>query len=228
MIKKVIDVDLKELDQMSLSLGRKIKADGFIPDHILYVERAGLLIGNLLAGYFKADLSDITCQRMGTSAKSGIKEILRGLPRWATHLLRRVELLSSMHKAGPERRVTWNKALDLADKKILVVDDAVDTGYSLRAILQYLLAYGLSRRNIRIAVLTTTGKNPSIRPEYSLHKNTICAFPWSYDAREFYQTREKMEDLRFLIHGNTVYNPHLAHGFSKPAMGVNPLVRRLS
>ncbi len=50
MIKKVIDVDLRELDQMSLSLGRKIKADGFIPDHILYVERAGLLIGTFWPG----------------------------------------------------------------------------------------------------------------------------------------------------------------------------------
>ena len=205
--KKVIDVDLKDLDQMSLALGRKITADGFKPDHILYVERAGLLIGNVLAEYFKVGLSDITCQRMGTSAKSGIKGVLRWLPRWATHLLRRLELFSSMHKARSERHVTWNRALPLAGKKILVVDDAVDTGYSLRAIMQYLLAYGLSQKNIRIAVLTTTGKDLCITPEYSLVKNTICAFPWSYDAPQFYETREKMADLRAQIHGQSL--PHL-------------------
>ena len=118
-IKKVIDVDLEGLDRMSLALGTQIKAGGFVPDHVLYVERAGLLIGDVLAGFFNVGLSGILSRRAGTSAKSGIKSILRRLPRWLTHSLRRLEIISSIHKARPERQISWDRRKILQGKKFL-------------------------------------------------------------------------------------------------------------
>jgi hypothetical protein len=95
--KQVIDVDLNQLKTMSKALAVRIQQSGYLPDHILYVERAGILTGVELATFFNRPVSGITSRRSGSSVKSRFKLILRLLPRFVTHFLRRLELNSSIH-----------------------------------------------------------------------------------------------------------------------------------
>ncbi|PHR23963.1 MAG: hypothetical protein COA36_16245 [Desulfotalea sp.] len=174
-IKKVLDIDLIQLKKMSRQLGAQIRSSGFVPRHIFCVERAGLLVGYEMADLFKCQVSGIRASRCGTSIKSKVKLILRHMPRFLTHLLRGIELSSKVHKVNNSRNVSFEfnelypfDKKPTTDEKILIVDDAIDTGHSLAAVVEFLLEHGYRRENLKIAVLTTTGGG--------LYLNLIIAF----------------------------------------------------
>jgi len=181
----VKDIDLLKLKDLSYDLAKKVNGSGFHPQHILYIERAGLFIAHEVASYFSCPLSGIYANRTGTNIKSKIKFILRYLPRYITHLFRQIELGSNMHVLKRGRNVYMEEKLPSKDLKVLLVDDAVDTGFSLNAVLESLEIHGYAKGQMKTAALTTTQKNPISRPDVSLFEQTTLAFPWSYDSREY-------------------------------------------
>jgi len=190
--KKVLDVDLALLKKMSIELSKKMEAKGYIPDHILYIERAGILVGYEMSKYLNRPASGIISRRSGSSFKSRVKFILRLLPRFLTHFLRRLELNSSIHDVNSDRSIVCRNPLPPKHKKILVVDDALDTGHSVAAVLNWLESQGFEPALIKTAVLTTTGEAPHIVADFSLLNKVICAFPWSYDSRQYRETKTRM------------------------------------
>ncbi len=181
----VIDINLELLEKYSIQLADLIINEGFKPDHILFIERAGLLIGDIVANYLRCEMSGIATKRSGNGVKAGIKNILRYLPRFITHFLRRAEIHSNIHEVKSERKIVIDYPLPCKKKKILLIDDAIDTGNSIKAVIDYLINKGYSREQIKIAVITTTGKEVKYKADFSLFNQVICAFPWSYDSREF-------------------------------------------
>lgn len=197
--KKVLDVDLDELKNMSLRLAKDMENRGFTPEHILYIERAGLLIGFEMAAYFGCSISGIHSKRYGSSAKSLVKPILKRLPRFLTHMLRQLELKSNIHHVKKERQVFCEHEMPPRDKSILVVDDALDTGHSLVAVLDFLKNQGYDPSNIKTAVLTVTGKDQVLRPDFTLLEGIACAFPWSYDSRQYEETKGVYNTQKYVI-----------------------------
>ena len=165
-------------------LGKKVHESGYIPEHVLYVERVGLFPGAEIAKYFDCPISGIAASRSGTSVKSRLKIVLRYLPRPMTHFLRNLEIKSNMHGIKKERNVYVENEMPPKDKKLLVVDDAIDTGNSLKAVVDFLIEWGYAPNNIRKAVITTTEENPIYSADISLFERCF-AFPWSYDSREY-------------------------------------------
>ncbi len=183
----VRDISLNSLNTTSVQLAKLVEQGGFIPEHVLFVERAGLLIGYEVARYFKCPISGVATKRSGGSAKSNLKLVLRYLPRFLTHLLRRIEISSSVHDVKSERRISYDYKLPDKFKRILLVDDAIDTGHSMLAVMNFLEKRGYSCTNIRVAVITTTAPKPKYVADYSLFSQVICAFPWSYDSRQYHE-----------------------------------------
>ncbi len=196
---KVADVDLIQLKMMSVELAKQVQQNGYEPEHILYVERAGLLIGYEMARFFNCSISGIHSKRSGGALKSKVKIILRYLPGFVTHLLRRLELKSNIHEIKKDRNVYCEKDLPPTDKKILIVDDAIDTGYSLVAVLEFLEKHGCRKEMLKTGVLTTTGTKQVIRSDFSLFDQIICAFPWSYDSREYSKTQKLYDFIKAKI-----------------------------
>ena len=193
---KIEDIGLSKLTEYSLMLAKKVDESGYVPDHVLYVERVGLFAGHEIARCFGCSISGILSSRSGTSFKSKAKVFLRYLPRPVTHFLRKFELKSNIHGVKKERNVGVENELPPKGKKLLVVDDAVDTGFSLKAVYDFLLAHGYERDEIRTAVLTTTQEDPVWRPDISLFEQVTFAFPWSYDSREYKASWELYDHLK--------------------------------
>ena len=68
--------------------------------------------------------------------------------------------------------------------RLLVVDDAIDSGRTLRRIVNGLQCVQDAGGEIRTAVITVTRTHPLIRPDFHLYDGVICRFPWSYDFRQ--------------------------------------------
>ena len=190
------DVSLAKLRSYSYELALKIKESGYVPNHVLCVERAGLLVGYEIASFFNCTISGIYSSRSGHFLKSKVRIILRYLPRAVTHLLRDIEFKSKVHTIKSERSVYIESQLPPKGKKILLVDDAIDTGYSLKAVLDFLIAKGYRKDDIKTAVLTTTQNDVICRADISLFDQVSFAFPWSYDSKEYDRTWKLYETIK--------------------------------
>ena len=70
-----------------------------------------------------------------------------------------------------------------ARPKILLIDDAIDSGDTLRAIAETLRKTNPDTET-DIAVVTETTKRPCIRANHTLYRNrTLIRFPWSSDYK---------------------------------------------
>ena len=193
---KIEDVNLDALKKHSYKLAQKVRESGYVPEHVLYVERAGLFVAYEVAKYFDCGISGIYASRSGTSVKSKAKIILRYLPKTVTDVLRNIEVRSNIHVIKKDRHVYIERQYPANGKKILIVDDAIDTGYSLNAVLNFLKNNCHDRRQIKIAVLTTTRSDPKCRADISLFEQVSFAFPWSYTSKEYNQTWSLYEKLK--------------------------------
>ena len=67
---------------------------------------------------------------------------------------------------------------------ILIVDDACDSGSTLRAVMDAVRKISPERVVIKTAVITTTTYRPVVSPDFSLYRNrTLIRFPWSKDMK---------------------------------------------
>jgi len=104
--KKVLDVDLDLLKKMSGNLAQKIENQGYIPDHIIYIERAGAIPGFEMALFFNCSISSIRAKRSGASFKSKVKfkRVLSVvLSRFLTKIKRYSWLMMPLIQAIPSR-----------------------------------------------------------------------------------------------------------------------------
>jgi len=196
---KIEDIGLSKLTEYSLMLAEKVRESGYVPEHVLYVERVGLFAGHEIANHFNCGISGICSSRSGTSIKSTAKLFLRYLPRPMTHLLRNFEFKSNVHGVKKERNVTIESEFPPKEKKILVVDDAIDTGHSIKAVIDFLITHGYERGKLRTAVITTTQENPVWSPDISLFEQITFAFPWSYDSREYNEAWIRYDNIKATI-----------------------------
>ena len=140
----------------------------------------------------------VTCRRAASGAKSRLpllRTALAALPRPAADLMRRLEhrmfAAARAHQNRPQRLdpleidvIARRLAECESPRKILVADDAVDSGVTLNTVLHHLRAVCPSGTEIRAAVITQTLEQPIARPDYALFRGTLCRFPWSFDARD--------------------------------------------
>ena len=68
-------------------------------------------------------------------------------------------------------------------ERILLVDDAIDTGSTVLAIKNFIHTID-ANIEVKIAVLTTTHKEPYIKADFSLFKRVLLRCPWSEDYKE--------------------------------------------
>ena len=68
-------------------------------------------------------------------------------------------------------------------RKVLLVDDAIDSGATLLLIKQYLLNE-FPDIDVKIAVITVTTRHPLVMADYYRYNNrTLIRFPWSNDIK---------------------------------------------
>lgn len=162
-------------------LQNKIEASGFVPDAVLSIRRGGEFVGELM--FPDIPHYAVTLQRESTKRKKGIlKNIFRLIPRFLLDKLRILEawwLSRNSHKASLSTNVILPD-LNLY-RKILIVDDAVDSGATLTSIFNAASSQ-FPNTDFKTAAITVTTEKPLINPDFSIYNNfTLIRFPWSID-----------------------------------------------
>ena len=175
----------------------RLVESGFTPTLIVGIRTGGLAVAQAMGRAASADLPvlAITCQRASTAAKSRfplLRLLLRALPRPLVDALRRLEhqfLVMSRTRKPPRRIVDHAEAAAIAATlkdtpapRVLIADDAVDSGATLLTVLQALRAVCPRGTEFRSAAITQTQEHPAAQPDYVLHRGVLCRFPWSFDA----------------------------------------------
>ncbi len=184
----VKNVDDEQLEAICHELAIQIFESGFCPDMIIGIRAGGIFpsvhIYKYLQSFYgkKITLGAVSVNNHRWYRLGFISGCYTLLPYCLLDLLR---ILSLRFKSRTKRK---NSSVILRDiepgcKKILVVDDAVDTGNTLDAVLTT-LKQNYPQIEVKTAVLTVTMDNPVVVPDFTAFQNhTILRLPWASDAK---------------------------------------------
>jgi hypoxanthine phosphoribosyltransferase len=190
---------VKTLDQAALKADSRAlfaQASGFAPDIVIGIKTGGYTVAALMfdAGPSMPVLLPITSQRAGTAKKSRsffFAYVVRHLPRWLNNQLRLIEHARILHRnrdldfvectLDEAELQAIEQALALKpDARVLIVDDACDTGSTMLAVAAKLQSMAPNAM-LKTAAITVTMPSPRIEPDYRVYHYVLCRFPWSFD-----------------------------------------------
>ncbi len=183
---KVITLDKERFTDACSDLASEVDASGFRPSLIIGIRSGGEYVAREMAGKWPgAVLEFVSMQRPSTSGKKKYEKLLSTLPLWILDLIRIAESwLLSLRKPRGMEKVCLLPTLEYVGKRnVLVVDDAVDSGATMLAVVDAIRSHG-GDIDLRTAAITVTTRAPEIEPDFALFRNrTLIRFPWSMDAK---------------------------------------------
>lgn len=175
-------VRLAELPALAGELLARVRAGGFAPERIVYVETGARLLAHALGERLGVPVAPVWVRRGGHDFKQKLAPLAARLPVAVRDALRRAEESSGVHRLT-RRRAAMGAGPTLAGKRVLLVDDATDTGRTLAVARELVLAGGVAAADLRTAVLAaTTPRGQAAADFYLFDRN--CRMPWSADSDE--------------------------------------------
>lgn len=198
--KTVITLDENALAFAMQKIWEEVVSRKGQPDLIVGIATGGLVCARILEQSHGKPLYSCTLRRPSSKvkARSGIKSVIGSMPYPVSNMLRRAEdymLERRSNKADQsiEKKPTPNLFEDVAKisravensnlQHILVIDDAVDSGSTLRTVVNTLSETLPKNTKLSTAVIVQTRLNTSFAPEFALYYEALCRFPWSFDFK---------------------------------------------
>ena len=116
-----------------------------------------------------------------------ISPFLKIIPTSIKNVLRKKEFNSNYHEKNNERSISfdedkWNQYKNC--KKILLVDDSVDTGYSIKYAKEAIEKF-FDKATVKVAAINYFEKSKKIvNTDYYLYTEKMLLGPWSNDSKE--------------------------------------------
>lgn len=191
-----IELSSKDVENRTIELFNKI-SDDYKFDLVIFVAKGSYTIGKKLSELGGCPLLEIKATRKGNKLKKIISPFLKLIPKRIKMYLRNKEVKSNVHDKNSDRFVVydndlWNKYS--GKKNIILVDDSVDTGYSIKSCKDEIQKF-FSKAKIKVAAFNYFEKSKDIiNVDYNLYKDTMMNGPWSNDSKyhnEFLKEYEK-------------------------------------
>lgn len=193
----VLDANLEDIRLFSMAIISKFskEIEGSNKALIIGVASGGLPIAcsvyeNYKAVSDKVDYHELKCQRPSTTSKEkklfniDLSYILKKIPKPILNQLRVIEHSFLSKKRNSQREIIYKSKLIFSNYDlILVIDDAVDSGYSLKYVVDFIESKAPESKVIS-SVYVTTQSDPIYSADYSHLNNVLIRFPWSKDAKD--------------------------------------------
>ena len=156
-------------------------------DLVIFIARGSYMIGLDLAKFNDVPLLEIFATRKGGKIKKVLRPLLKIIPKNIKKILRKNEFNSNYHEKNSDRNITFNGKIwnEYRDKKnILLIDDSVDTGYSIKKAKDAIESF-FTNSNVKIAAINYFEKSKKIvNVDYFLYSEKMLLGPWSNDSKE--------------------------------------------
>lgn len=189
-------MSLDDVEAAARELSARCSSADFEPDVVVYVESGARLLAHAFTRY-RADqvVVALRSQRQSTA----FKRVARRAAIWAPRSLNdRLRLLESRRVGGlaPGSRLVEASGppVDVQGKRVLLLDDAADSGSTLRSCRAWLEARGVKPEDIWCAVIAATTENGRAGVDAFLTTD-LCRFPWSNDSPGNAEWRRMYEEL---------------------------------
>lgn len=182
------ELSIQNFEEECRNWAEEIK-NSYEPDIVIYIAKAGYLIGKTMSEVYGVPLIGISAARKGNKLKSIIGPIFSLVPSCIRNKLIEIELKSDFHKMDSERHVEFITDINgfpvKEIKNIMIVDDSVDTGYTLKAVKEVVQMY-FTEAVIRTAGFNVWDKSKEvIVTDFALFNNTIIKAPMSKDSKDY-------------------------------------------
>lgn len=187
---RVLTVKNYDITEYVTHIVRKMEADGYHPDAVIGILSGGVPIADIFAQQLGLNggvaLRISVFRQTSKNKKRFLSRIVKLLPTKILDYLRILE--AKMTFRGHTRRRVFDVVLpveleDTRYSKILIVDDAIDSGATMSEVLKQ-VSKEYPNIEIKTAVMTVTTDNPIVCPDYCMYKNSILMrFPWSLDSK---------------------------------------------
>lgn len=184
-----ISIYYEELKKQSKQWAKEI-IKSYTPDLIVYVAKAGFPIALEISKEMNVNIIGVeTVREKGNKLKDKVAPVVRKMPDFIRNLLIDIELKSGIHSKNSNRSVRLLDDVDtgLANKtkKILIIDDSVDTGASIVAVITFLKNI-FREADIKTAALNVWDKSRvRIETDFALYRNIVIKAPMSKDSKEY-------------------------------------------
>lgn len=198
------ELSIKNLKEINKELFDKVYKE-YEYDCVIFIARGAYLIGKHFAEFVNVPLLEISASRKGGKLKKILKPILVLLPEKLKIYLRKKEVKSNVHDKNCDRQIKfnldmWSKCKDC--RKILIVDDSIDTGYSAQLVKESVSNFFVES-DVKFAVLNYFEKAEKVfKPDFYLYTNTMLKGPWSNDSKENKEYLRKYNDWKALVDKN--------------------------
>ena len=159
------------------------------PDIIVFIAKSGFLFARPLAEYFKCEMVDVAVSRLDNSQKDIIKRFIPCMPNSLLSFFLKRRVSNPKYREFSERILVDTSRFEKINiggyNQILIVDDSVDTGWSLIKVKDLLETRG-ARGKFRTAsycVLTESKNQTSV--EYFRYTDTIVITATSRYNKEY-------------------------------------------
>lgn len=194
MFMKVKTLNETRLRSAAQQLWRQVLDSGYAPTLVVGIERGGGYVTDAMGlTELGVAVERVRVQHATTQVKNnrGVSSLMRRLPYVVSNVLRSVEMAARHRQTVSFDGVRDGLSPTLAAKlqqlpaneqtKLLVVDDAVDSGITLAKVMSALGHVEKAGGEVRSAALVVTSREPAWRPDYCLEERVLYRFPWSND-----------------------------------------------
>ncbi len=181
-----VELSSKDVENKTSELYNKILSTDYKFDLVIFIAKGSYTIGKKLSELGNCPLLEIKATRKGNKLKKIISPFLKLIPKKIKMYLRNKEVKSNVHEKNIERNVIynvekWSKYKEC--KNIILVDDSVDTGYSIKACKEEIERF-FPNSNIKVAAFNYFEKSENIiKVDYSIYKEMMMNGPWSNDSK---------------------------------------------
>jgi hypoxanthine phosphoribosyltransferase len=187
-------ITLAEVPALAHELAQRVRAAGFRPELLVYIETGARLVAWELCREFGVSALPAQARRRGHGLKRRLAFVTARLPAAVTSALRRLEERSGVHRRT-RRAVEFRATCALRGRAILLVDDAADTGGTIVAVREELVRPGAEAALVRTAVLTATTAEARAAVDFYVRERN-SRLPWSSDSPERQAALEQFERCR--------------------------------
>lgn len=166
-------------------------AKSYIPDLVVFVAKSGFLFAQPLAECFDCEMIDVVVSRPSNGKKDAIAKMIPWLPRPILAMALKSKALYGYHDSNSHRDLILTGRFDGLDissyKRILVVDDSVDTGWSMLEAVAAVRERASQSADVRVASYCLMAQSESrISVDYYRYKDTIVVTATSRYSNEYH------------------------------------------